>query len=93
MALQMKKVTKIPASEFWRGPRESKCQEAYELARDADHSPIAVSAQTPEELERFYKAVIQWRGRHKSLNLGIKKGRHSIYLWIEPIKEGAAPSD
>ncbi|MBI2764941.1 MAG: hypothetical protein HYX53_03415 [Chloroflexi bacterium] len=86
MALKMTDRTDIPDPGYRKGPRDSLCTQAVGKAQTNGTGIVAVESDDMDELQRFYKSMIQWRTRHKEYNVGLRKGRDAVYVWI--IKDG-----
>jgi hypothetical protein len=93
MPLKIEKLSVQPPA-LRRGPRNSPCFEVVSMARENDGLPVAVTSGDRAEVERFYKAMIQWRGRHRADATGEavrvtktvdESGGPVVYVWIEPV--------
>lgn len=82
MAINYKPVDEIPETAGRRGPRDSECMRAYQQARATPSKKVQVQTDSREELERFYKSMIQWRNRHRDTNVEVKKDGDAVYVWI-----------
>ena len=82
MSLTLKRIHEIPQDAYRRGPRDSVCLDAVAKLREDPTQVIAVDGGDQDERQRFYKAMIQWRSRHKELGLGIRKTPDTIYLFF-----------
>jgi hypothetical protein len=81
MPVKFKVVAELPGDLGQRGPRTSTCRDAVTYA--AKHFPdwAEVTAGSKQELEKFYRALIQWRSRHKhELEIEIRKGGGAVYV-------------
>ena len=83
MAINIKPVDTIPESTYRKGPRHSKCMEVVDAAKLAPSHKVALDSEDPDELDKLYKSLIQWRTRHKTENVGIRKDKDVVYVWIE----------
>ncbi|MBI5948555.1 MAG: hypothetical protein HY875_10500 [Chloroflexi bacterium] len=80
--LQYKPIDEIPDHSARRGPRDSECLRAYLAAKESDSGIIVVTGEHAE-VERFYKAMVQWRNRHKETPVNVRKDGDNIYIWVE----------
>ena len=87
--MQFRHVDHVPDSAGRRGPRSSECMNAVETLKASPTGAIVAKGSTPEESERFYKSMIQWRKRHREdyPTLGVKKDGDDIYLSFEQDEE------
>ena len=91
MSLKVTKIEKIPEDGYRRGPRDSVCLEAVNLALEEPGKPVQIAGDDPTEVTKVYKALIQWRARNqgkpvlKGYQLGIRKGREVVYLWVDKV--------
>lgn len=61
----------------------------HQLIRKTKASPtgiIKVTSEDKEALIRIYKTIIQWRSRHKSEGLEVRKSGDTLYLWFKNTK-------
>ncbi len=82
MALTYRRITQIPEDGYRRGPRDSVCLDVVSKLREDPTQILSVEGTDRAEVQRFYKAMIQWRSRHKELGLSLRKGTDAIYCWI-----------
>ena len=81
MALSYRTIDNVPEDGYRRGPRDSVCLEVIRQLNQEPTKIVAVDGGTADELQKFYKAMIQWRSRHRELGLGIRKGVDAVYVW------------
>ena len=43
------------------------------------------------EVEKFYKALVQWQGRHPHEPLNVRNGNYVVYVQVVPPVKNAAP--
>ena len=82
MALEIEVVTDIPDSSYRRGPRNSSCYKLYQAALTAPTHKLVVKSEELEEIERTYKAMLQWAARHKALSVMVRKDGDLLYIWL-----------
>ncbi len=82
MALTYRRITQIPEDSYRRGPRESVCLDVVNQLNQDPTKIVSVEGTDKLEVQRFYKAMIQWRSRHKVLGIGIRKGREAIFVFF-----------
>lgn len=83
MAINYRPIEEIPATAGRRGPRDSECMRAYRAASEAPQKQVVVETDDREEIERFYKSMIQWRNRHRETGVEVKKDGPVVYVWID----------
>lgn len=82
MALRIKKVDKLPENAYTRGPRDSIVRPIVEELYADPTKVLSVEADSRQELDRLYKALIQWRSRHPERTFQLRKDVNSLYLWL-----------
>ncbi len=81
MAIQISQTTELPA-EARRG-RESKCEDIVALAKNDPSQVVVIEAETPDELTKLYKSMIQFRSRrHETKTLGLRKTSGKLYVFV-----------
>lgn len=81
-------VDSIPESAF----ESTRASVVRSVLKDLNKAPtgiIALTEQSDAALNRLYKSLIQWRSRHKTLGLGIRKCGGVVYVWWKNRDEAA----
>ena len=87
----MNPIKAIPAEAYRRGPRNSKVVEVIRKSVLDDYGIIEVKGENVE-LERFYKALTQWKGRHPEVPVHLKKGNYRVFVQaIRPGQDATPP--
>lgn len=87
MPINVKEIQKIPEEAFQRRTRSSVCTDTIEAIKNSKSQRAEITGGTQEELDKFYKTLIQWRSRHKDEGVQFRKTRDSLYIWIGEAKE------
>jgi hypothetical protein len=89
MPIKSKPIKEIPEEAFQRRTRSSICTDTIEGIKASESKKAEITADTPQELDKFYKTLIQWRSRHKGEGVQFRKTKDVLYVWIEePGSEG-----
>jgi microcystin degradation protein MlrC len=91
MNLKFRELEAMPEEISRRGPRESRCLQAYVAAKNAKSGIIEVSPETdaPEDkkaVDKFYRSMVQWKNRHKETPVVVKRNLDRIVIQVH--KEG-----
>ena len=84
-----KPIKEIPEEAFQRRTRSSVCTDTIEGIKQSESKKAEIKGDTPEELDKFYKTLIQWRSRHKDEGVQFRKTKDVLYVWIEDPSTGA----
>jgi hypothetical protein len=74
----------LPEFSGRKGPRDSACLRAFIAARQSLTGKIEVKG-SEEELDKFYKSMVQWRNRHKSEPVQVRKDGKRIFVWMTEV--------
>ena len=74
-------IDELPEMSGRKGPRNSVCLEAYLAAKAAPSHTIEAKG-PEEEMDKFYKSMVQWRNRHKEFGVQVRKDGPRVYVWI-----------
>lgn len=76
----MTEVDSIPPPR--NGPRRSDMLRAYIAARESRTKKVRYDGEA-DQIDRFYRSMVQWRRRHPEAKLNIRKDGSSVYVWVE----------
>jgi uncharacterized protein (UPF0305 family) len=93
MPIKMKPIREVPQEAFQRRTRSSVCTDTIEAIKKSDTQKAEIKADTAEELDKFYKTLIQWRSRHKDQDVNFRKAKDVLYIWIGEAKEDPEAKD
>lgn len=66
-----------------RSGRQSVCHDVVVLAIVQSPKYIKIEADTDDDLQKFYKSMIQYRTRHKAaVTIDMRKHRDALFIWI-----------
>ena len=83
MPIKSKPIKEIPEEAFQRRTHSSVCTDTIEGIKASESKKAEITADTPQELDKFYKTLIQWRSRHKGEGVQFRKTKDVLYVWIE----------
>ena len=81
MALSIEAVERT--ADVTRSAKASACTVIIEEIRKTPTRTVRVTAESDKELTATYKALMQYRVRHRDLKLGIRKRQECIHLWLD----------
>lgn len=80
-------IDQLPEFSGRKGPRESMCLSAYRAAMKSASGKVEVGG-TAEGVDRFYRSMVQWRARHKSEPVRVRKDGPRVFVWVEDTQAG-----
>lgn len=92
MPIKVKPLKEIPAEAFLRQTRSSLCSDTIAAIKASPTQKAEISGETPEELDKFYKTLIQWRSRHREEGVQFRKTKDVLYIWIGDAHGGESGS-
>ena len=84
MAFTLTEVDEIPTRGGVRGVRDSKCLEIVRMVQATAKKKIALTSDSADDLNKFYKSLIQWISRHLDERVNVRKAKETLYVWITP---------
>lgn len=82
MALDITLIDQRPDDSYSRGPHASPTRTIIDQLFSNPTKTVAVQADTSEELQKLYKALIQWRCRHRDRHFTIQKRPDRLFLFL-----------
>jgi hypothetical protein len=82
MSLSVEAVANIPIRTGRRGPRASFTRDVIDAVDKSYTKRVSVKGSDRDEVESFYKALIQYRIRHEmKTSLNVQKDGLTVYVW------------
>jgi hypothetical protein len=88
MAIEFTIIDKLPEWAQTRGPSHSPCRDAFQQALACYPAWLRISSSDKREMERFHKAAIQFRARHRArFAAEIVKQGSTVFVRAQPKDE------
>lgn len=75
-------VDDVPDADEATGVRNSPSMRAWIAAQRAYSKRVEAKGLQPDEADRFYRALLQWKRRHPDKPIAVRKVGDKVYVWI-----------
>jgi hypothetical protein len=81
-------VDEVPTADETTEVRNSPSMRAWIAAQRAYSKRVEAKGLPPDEADRFYRALLQWKRRHPDKPIGVRKLGDKVYVWIPDEADG-----